>query len=98
MLIPVVDDTVPVNPAEETAVTIDISVTGIKEGNTTPITVTTNIGAGLGTIKLYHKNQQIDYVSYNNTTGVLIFETTSFTVVYDEEIPVPSNTDVPQAT
>lgn len=98
--LPVVDDTVPVNPAEEKAVTIDVSVTGIKEGNTAPITVTTNIGAGLGTIKLYHKNQQIDYISYNNSTGVLIFETTSFspfTVVYDEEIPVPSNTDVPQA-
>ena len=98
--LPVVDDTVPVNPAEEKAVTIDVSVTGIKEGNTAPITVTANIGAGLGTIKLYHKNQQINYISYNNSTGVLIFETTSFspfTVVYDEEIPVPSNTDVPQA-
>lgn len=98
--LPVVDDTVPVNPAEEKAVTIDVSVTGIKEGNTAPIKVTANIGAGLGTIKLYHKNQQIDYISYNNSTGVLIFETTSFspfTVVYDEEIPVPSNTDIPQA-
>ena len=46
------------------------------------------------------QKEKVDYISYNNSTGVLIFETTSFspfTVVYDEEIPVPSNTDVPQA-
>ena len=83
------DSTVPVAP-NETAVTMDITATGIKEGNTEPIKITVDIGKNLGTIKLFHKNVEINYASYSNVDGILIFETTSFspfTVVYDGKVP-----------
>ena len=85
---PIADSNVPVGQGEKAA-TIDVTVTGIKENNTTPIAVKVNIGAGLGTIKLFHKNEEIPYISYNNTTGMLAFQTTSFspfTYVYNGEV------------
>lgn len=95
----VADSSVPVGNTEK-ATTLDITVEGIKEGNTALIEVTTNIGAGLGNIKLYHKNVQIPYKSYNNDNGTLIFETTSFspfTIVYTGKEPVYTDTAVPHA-
>lgn len=93
------DSSVPVGSNEE-ATTLDITVEGIKAGNTTPITVTAHIGKNLGNIKLYHKNQQIDYISYSNSNGILVFTTTSFspfTVVYDGEAPAYTDEVIPQA-
>ncbi|MBE6680367.1 MAG: hypothetical protein E7598_07610 [Ruminococcaceae bacterium] len=93
------DSSVPVGSNEE-ATTLDITVEGIKAGNTTPITVTAHIGTNLGNIKLYHKNQQIDYISYSNSNGILVFTTTSFspfTVVYDGEAPAYTDEVIPQA-
>ena len=93
------DSSVPVGSNEE-ATTLDITVEGIKAGNTTPITVTAHIGKNLGNIKLYHKNQQIDYISYSNSNGIIVFTTTSFspfTVVYDGEAPVYTDEVIPQA-
>ena len=84
----------------EMATTLDITVEGIKEGNTAPIEVTANIGAGLGNIKLYHKNVQIPYISYDNNDGTLIFTTTSFspfTIVYTGKEPVYTDVNVPHA-
>ena len=97
--LPVVDNTVELNPGEQ-AVTLDISVKGIKADNTEPIEITTNIGAGLGTVRLFHKDKEIPYISYNNNTGVLIFKSTSFspfTIAYDIN-KQPQDTTVPQAT
>lgn len=96
---PIADSNVPVGQNEKAA-TIDVTVTGIKENNTTPVEVTVNIGPNLGTIKLYHKNVEIPYISYSNTTGVLIFESTSFspfTIVYDGEKPVYDDNTTPNA-
>lgn len=87
---PVADSSVPVAQNQK-ATTIDVTVTGIKEGNTKPVEVTVNVGPDLGTIALYHKSEKIDYISYDNNTGVLRFQTTSFspfTIVYDGEQPV----------
>ena len=96
---PIADSNVPVGQNEKAA-TIDVTVTGIKEDNTAPVEVTVNIGPNLGTIKLYHKNVEIPYISYSNTTGVLIFESTSFspfTIVYDGEKPVYDDNTTPNA-
>lgn len=87
--LPVADTSVPL-AQNEVATTIDITVEGIKEDNDVPIKVYAHIGAGLGDIKLYHKNQQIPFISYDNNTGILIFETTSFspfTIVNIEDAP-----------
>ena len=67
----------------------EIKVTGLKEGNTEPVKVTLNIEAGKDpdTVKLYHKDQLIPS-SYNPTTGVVTFESASFSpffVVYDAD-------------
>ena len=92
-----VDTTVP-GASTSNAITIDISIEGIKADNTAPIKITTNIGAGLGDIELYHKNQKIPFISYDNNTGVLIFESATFspfTIVNVEDAPTTES--VPQA-
>ena len=82
----------------DNAVTIDISVKGIKEGNTAPLTVTTYIGAGLGDIELYHKTEKIPFKSYNNNTGIIIFDTPTFSPFTIVDIAdAPATDSVPQA-
>ena len=63
--------------ANQTATTYEIKIDGIAAGNTTPIQVTMNIGAGLTDVLLYH-NGTLILSTYNATTGDLSFETTSF--------------------
>lgn len=73
--------------ADQVATTYDIEVTGIADSNTTPIAVTMQIGAGLTNVKLYHNTTEIA-CTYDATTGILSFTTTSFspyTVVADAE-------------
>ena len=80
----------------------DITVTGVKADNTTPVKVELKIPAGLdpNTVKLYHYDTEIDS-SYNPNTGYVTFETATFspfTIVYDAESEyvapeVPKNPD-----
>ena len=68
----------------------DVKITGLADGNTTPITVELFVGTGLENVKLYHKDEDVTgnesyAVSYDTTTGYVTFTTTSFspfTVVY----------------
>ena len=92
--------------SDEAAKTYDITVTGLKEGNTEMIKVELNVGPGMTGVKLYHKNVEIpaSSYSYNSVTGVITFQATSFspyTVVFDRvavapEVEMP-NTDLPKA-
>lgn len=91
---------------DETAESFDVTVTGLKENNTTAISVGLKIPTGLDpeTVKLYHKDQEID-CDYNPSTGYVTFETTTFspfTVVYDADseyvAPPVGNLTVPKAT
>lgn len=64
----------------------DIKVSGIKEGNTTPISVTVYVGTGLSNVKAFHNGTEIAGATYDSLTGILSFTTTSFsdyTVSYD---------------
>lgn len=75
----------------------DVSVSNLKDGNTSPLKTQLRIAANLDpdTVKLYHYDTEID-CNYNPTTGYISFETTSFspfTVVYDAEsvyVPAPA--------
>ncbi len=68
----------------------EISLDGIKEDNTEPVTVQLYVGEGLGSssdVKLYHKDELVTNAFYNPSTGYVIFEITNFspfTVVYPE--------------
>ena len=67
----------------------DVTVTGLKDGNTEPVKVQLRIPAGLdpNTVKLYHYDNLIAS-NYNPNTGYVTFETATFspfTVVYDAE-------------
>ena len=84
----------------------DVTVTGLKDGNTEPVKVQLRIPAGLDpeTVKLYHYETLIAS-SYNPNTGYVTFETATFspfTVVYDAESEydapeVDNNTTKPTA-
>lgn len=68
----------------------DVKVSGLVEGNTTDIKVKLRIGGGLNenTIKLYHYSTEITGFTYSYETGLVTFETTSFspfTIVFDAE-------------
>ena len=79
------DKTVPIDDAQE-AITFDVNVEGLKDGNTAPIEVTLNVGTGLADVTVYHKNQLINDAVYKPSIGTVTFMTTSFspfTVVYD---------------
>ena len=80
-----------VNAGDE-VVTVDLSVLGIKEGNTTLIKTQYFIGKGYdpATVSVYHYDELIGAGSeaYNPSTGYVIFETTGFspfTFVYDKD-------------
>ena len=69
--------------------TYDISVSGLKDGNTVPVKVQLRIAQGLdpATVKLYHYNDEI-VSTYNPETGYVTFETATFspfTVEFDAE-------------
>ncbi len=75
--------------AGETALTYEVKVIGVKEGNTTPIKVQLRAPAGLdpNTVKLYHNEDEVQNIVYNPADGDITFYTTSFspfTIVYVE--------------
>ncbi|WP_367923999.1 SipW-dependent-type signal peptide-containing protein [uncultured Ruthenibacterium sp.] len=85
-----VEDGVPVGE-DQTAKTYDITIDGLKEGNTEPITVSFFIGKGLSNVTIYHYNQKLDDANYDPQTGIVTFTSTSFspfTIVYDKALSV----------
>ena len=68
----------------------DISVTGLKAGNSAKIPVSLFVGKGLTKVSVYHNHDllgEADSFSYDPESGYVSFKTTSFspfTVVYDE--------------
>ena len=69
----------------------DDSDHAIDKTNTQYITVTMFIGTGLTGVHLYHKDTEIEYDSYDPTTGYITFKTKSFseyTVVYNVDYAV----------
>ena len=67
----------------------DVTVTGLKENNTTPVKVSIKLPANLkpATVKVYHYNNLIDS-TYDPNSGYVTFESTTFspfTVEYDAE-------------
>ena len=74
------------------AMTLDIDVSGLKEGNTEPVEVSIFYAKGLNNVKLYHNEERI-VCSYNAESGYITFSTTSFspfTAVYAYE-PIPED-------
>ena len=87
--------------ANEEVKAYDVTVEGLKEGNTTPVKVQLRIPEGLDTnfVKVYHYGQLIEGAYYNPNTGYVTFETTSFspfTVVYNvnEKYETPDAGDI----
>ena len=95
--------------ADQKALTYDVTVTGIKEGNIEEIEVIFEVGTGLTGVKLFHKNVEMDVndYAYDPTTGDIRFFTTSFspyTIVFDavpqvkptlpENIPIADVTQI----
>lgn len=78
---------------DEKAMSFDVTVTNIKEGNAARIKVELNVGKGLSGVKVFHKNIDItDDATYNPDTGYVVFETTSFspyTVVFEKAPAAP---------
>ena len=67
----------------------DVTVTGLKENNTTPVKVSIKLPANLdpATVKLYHYDTEIAS-NYNPNSGYVTFESATFspfTIVYDAE-------------
>ena len=77
--------------ATQSVITLDVTVTGLVPGNTTPVKIETHIPAGLTGVELYHKDTKIESTyKEENGTGILIFESATFSpfnIVYDT-IPV----------
>ncbi len=93
--------------SDQDAKTYNITVEGLKEGNTVPVKVELNVGTGLTGVELYHHEALIDS-TYDPNTGHVKFATNSFspfTVVFDAEpveeegkddVPVASVVEAPQ--
>lgn len=85
----------------------DVTVTGLKEDNETPVKVQIKIAEGLDpdTVAVYHYDQLIDS-SYNPNSGYVTFESATFspfTIVYEsnsEYVPpvIPEDPTTPVAT
>ncbi|MBQ6901067.1 MAG: hypothetical protein IJN72_09505 [Firmicutes bacterium] len=84
----------------------DISVEGIKDGNTDPVKVTYTIAPGLdpATVKVYHYDEEITS-TYDPNTGYIKFEVTEFspfTFVYNANSvytpPTEDESKLPKAT
>ena len=91
--------------ADQKALPFEVTVTGLREGNTVPVKVTLYAPLGLdpATVKLYHYDDPID-CTYNPTTGYVTFESETFspfTIVYDAEskyeAPDVTPDDLPEA-
>ena len=87
-----------------TTQTFNITVSGIKEGNTANIPVELHVPAGLADVKIYHYDQEITNAYDNADRGIIYFNTTSFspfTIVYDANSeyvpPVEFPEGLPQA-
>lgn len=90
------------------AVTFDVKVNGLKEGNTVPVQVTLKVLPGMdpASVTLYHYGNEIDSF-YDYSTGNIYFETATFspfTATYDRSTvgyvpPVTGNlpNDIPVA-
>lgn len=89
---------------EQDAATYEITVSNLKEGNTSPIKVQLYVGTGKTGVQIYHHGNLIPS-DYDPNSGYASFETTSFspyTVVFDavakEEEPAdPDEHPLPQA-
>ena len=97
------DDRIVVD-AGETVKTYDITVTGLKPGNTELVDVELYIGEGLNIAHFYHNETEIfDYVYNAGTNGKIKFATATFspfTVVYDANstyVPGTVPADLPVA-
>lgn len=84
----------------------EITVDGLKDGNTVPVKVEVRMPAGKepATFKLYHYDEEIP-CTYDPNTGYVTFETTSFspfTIVYDADSqyvePEEDASNLPAAT
>lgn len=92
-----VDEAGMVNPdvtvaSDELARTFDITVEGLKPGNTQELKVAIDVGTGLTGVKLYHEDDELpsDKYNYDAQKGLVTFYSAKFspyTVVYDA-IPV----------
>ena len=94
--------------ADQGAKTYDVTVNGLKSGNTEEVKFTINVGKGLTGVKLYHNDELMPSTkySYNANTGVITALSASFspfTVVFDAveadveldpTLPVANVTDV----
>ena len=104
-VVPTEQDTTVTVEEDEKALSFEITVTNIKEDNTTPIKVELNVGKGLSGVKVYHKGTEITDVVYNSNTGYVTFYTTSFspyTVVFYAEynapvVDEPTESNLPKA-
>lgn len=77
-------------PAGSETLTYDVTVEGIKEGNTTPIKVMLKLPVDLDptTVSVYHYDEPINNPEYNPNTGYVTFYTTSFspfTLIHDAD-------------
>ena len=72
--------------SDEGSKAYDVKITGLADGNTTPITVELFVGKGLNGVKVYHaEDTEAIAARYDRETGYVTFTTTSFspfTVVY----------------
>ena len=84
-----VDENVPVGN-DQGAITYEITVTGLVQGNQEPITVELFVAKGLtGDVLLYHGSELVDNAQYDPQTGFITFTATSFspfTVVFDSAV------------
>lgn len=90
----------------QAAVGYDVSVAGLKTGNTTPVKVELKVGAGLTNVVLHHKglamragtsadNLTDGQYFYDASTGILTFATSTFSpfaVVYDAPTAIIGDT------
>ena len=64
----------------------EVKVTGMKADNVTPVEVKIFVGKNLDNVKLYHYSEAVANYTYDGATGVVTFETVTFspfTVIYD---------------
>ena len=92
--------------SEQAAVGYEVKVGGLKENNTTPVTVELKVGAGLTGVKLYHNGKEMTAVTtagnlgdgeyyYDKDSGILTFATNTFSpfaVVYDAPTAIIGDT------
>lgn len=83
--------------SDKDAKTYDVTVTGLKTGNTEELRIELNVGAGLTGLKLYHEGNEVpaNKYTYDANHGTVTFFSADFspyTIVYDA-IPVEEDDD-----